>query len=77
MKLKAKEPNARRKTEGNKDFKNLFNNCLWSSYCILSSDDLKIKNTLGISQFVQGRQIQIIIIQYDKYVLTAIETLNS
>lgn len=42
MKLKAKEPNARRKTEGNKDFKNLFNNCLWSSYCILSSDDLKI-----------------------------------
>lgn len=24
MKLKAKEPNARRKTEGNKDFKNLF-----------------------------------------------------
>lgn len=42
LKAKAKELNARRKLEGNKDFKNLSNNCLWGSYCVLSSDDLKI-----------------------------------
>ena len=56
----------------------LLNNCLWRSYCVLSSDDLKDEwNTLGSSKFVWGCQIQIIIIQNDKYVLVTVETLNS
>lgn len=42
IQLTAKETNAKRNTEGNKDFKNLSNTCIWSSYCVLSCDDLKI-----------------------------------
>lgn len=35
IQLTAKEPNAKRNTEENKDFKNLSNTCIWSSYCVL------------------------------------------
>lgn len=56
-----KEPNARRKMEGNKDFENyLSNNYLWSSYCVLGSDDLKMKIPLEAHSLCGGGRYQLL-----------------